>query len=245
MMEKVQEQPQSAINGKGKRILVVEDEEAMSAALKDGIAYEGYEVLMAADGEAGLSLAQREKPDLIVLDVMMPKMNGLDVCRRLRGAGDDVPIIFLTARGQEIDKVLGLKMGADDYITKPFSLMELLARIETVLRRTARVNGASDRAEVYRFGDVTVDFRRHEACKGGASLEMSPREFMMLDFFIQHRGEVVTRDQLLDTVWGYNSIPFTRTVDSHVAKLRKKIEDAPSDPRFLITVHRMGYKFTG
>ncbi len=238
---------QETLNGQGKKILIVEDEEAMAVALKDGIAFEGYRILVATDGEQGLRMAEQEEPDLIVLDVMLPKMNGLDICRRLRGSGNDVPIIFLTARGQEIDKVLGLKLGADDYLTKPFSLMELLARMETVLRRAAwraPVNGETN-PQIYRFGDVMVDFRKHEAHKNGQSLNMSPREFMMLNFFIQHRGEVVTRDQLLDTVWGYDSIPFTRTVDSHIAKLRKKIEDAPSDPRFLITVHRLGYKFTG
>jgi len=179
-----------------------------------------------------------------MLDVMLPKKNGLDVCRELRAEGNDVPIIMLTARGQELDKILGLKLGADDYVTKPFSLMELMARIETILRRSGgRPTGLTQ--ESYRFGDVSLDFRKHEACKNGRNLKMSPREFHMMQFFIQNRGKVVTRDQLLDAVWGYDEMPFTRTVDAHIAKLRKKIEEAPAEPRYLITVHRLGYKFCG
>jgi DNA-binding response OmpR family regulator len=182
-------------------------------------------------------------PDLVVLDVMLPQKNGLDVCQSLRAEGNGVPIIMLTARGQEVDKVLGLKLGADDYVTKPFSLLELLARIETVLRRSGRGDG-EEMPEQCVFGDVTVDFRRHVARKRGSRLEMSAREFALLQFMVKNRGQVVSRDQLLDAVWGYDHIPFTRTVDTHIAKLRKKIEDEPHDPRFLITVHRMGYKFT-
>jgi DNA-binding response OmpR family regulator len=227
------------------RVLIVEDDAAMSVALRDGFEYEGYSVLLATDGEAGLQLAQAERPDLILLDVMLPKMTGLDICRQLRGGGDGVPIIMLTARGQEIDKVLGLKIGADDYITKPFGFMELLARAEAVLRRCAAGTGAAAAPEVYRFGDVSLDFKAHEALKSGQPLDLSPREFQLLAFFIQHRGEVVTREKLLDAVWDYNAIPFTRTVDMHIAKLRKKVEDNPSDPRHIVTVHRLGYKFTG
>jgi len=227
------------------RVLIVEDDEAMSIALRDGFQYEGYSVTVAKDGESGLQLATEESPDLILLDVMLPKMTGLDICKNLRGGGSAVPIIMLTARGQEIDKVLGLKLGADDYITKPFGFMELLARAEAVLRRSNPVPSASSAVEVYRFGDVSVDFRRHEAHKADQPVDLSPREFQLLGFFIQHRGEVITREKLLDTVWDYNSIPFTRTVDMHIAKLRKKIEDNPSDPRHIVTVHRLGYKFTG
>jgi two-component system, OmpR family, alkaline phosphatase synthesis response regulator PhoP len=226
------------------RVLIVEDDEAMSIALRDGFQYEGYSVTVAKDGETGLQLATADSPDLILLDVMLPKMTGLDICKHLRGSGSAVPIIMLTARGQEIDKVLGLKVGADDYITKPFGFMELLARAEAVLRRT-RPGAQVAPPEVYRFGDVAVDFRRHEAHKGDQPIDLSPRELQLLAFFIQHRGEVITREKLLDTVWDYNSIPFTRTVDMHIAKLRKKIEDNPSDPRYIITVHRLGYKFTG
>jgi len=227
------------------RVLIVEDDEAMSIALRDGFQYEGYSVTVAKDGESGLQLATEESPDLILLDVMLPKMTGLDICKNLRGGGSAVPIIMLTARGQEIDKVLGLKLGADDYITKPFGFMELLARAEAVLRRSNPVPAAPSAVEVYRFGDVSVDFRRHEAHKADQPVDLSPREFQLLGFFIQHRGEVITREKLLDTVWDYNSIPFTRTVDMHIAKLRKKIEDNPSDPRHIVTVHRLGYKFTG
>jgi DNA-binding response OmpR family regulator len=228
-----------------RKVLIVEDDEAMSVALRDGFEYEGYAVTVAQDGEAGLRLAGSERPDLILLDVMLPRMNGLDICRHLRGGGNPVPIIMLTARGQEIDKVLGLKLGADDYITKPFGFMELLARAEAVLRRAngPLKNGAAP--AVCRFGDVEVDFKRHEAFKGGKPLDLSPREFDLLAFFFQHRGEVITREKLLDAVWGYNSIPLTRTVDMHIAKLRKKIEDNPADPRHIVTVHRLGYKLTG
>ena len=229
-----------------KTVLIVEDDHAMAVGLRDGVASEGYQVLYAADGALGLELALQEKPDMMILDVMLPKKNGLDVCRELRAAGNNVPIIMLTARGQEIDKVLGLKLGADDYMTKPFSLLELLARIESVLRRSAG-NGEEGLPEqkTYGFGEVTLDFNRHEATKGSEKMDLSPREFMMLEYFVSNRGKVVTRDQLLDAVWGYDHIPFTRTVDAHIAKLRKKIETVPADPRFLITVHRLGYKFTG
>ena len=228
------------------RVLIVEDDEAMSVALRDGFQYEGYAVTVAKDGEAGLHLATADTPDLILLDVMLPKMTGLDICRQLRGSGNSVPIIMLTARGQEIDKVLGLKLGADDYITKPFGFMELLARAEAVLRR-ARGGAGSPPAppDTYRFGDVVIDFKHHEARKGSAPVDLSPREFQLLAYFIQHRGEIVTRETLLDTVWDYNAIPFTRTVDMHIAKLRKKIEDNPSDPKHIVTVHRLGYKLTG
>jgi DNA-binding response OmpR family regulator len=222
------------------RVLVVEDDEAMAVALRDGFAYEGHEVTVARDGEAGLALAREQPPDLMILDVMLPRMNGLEVCKLLRGEGSELPIIMLTARGQEIDKVLGLKLGADDYVTKPFSFMELMARVEAVLRR-ARPGGRTQQA-AQRFGDVTVDLVRHEASKGGQALELSPREFRLLGYLLERRGEVVSREELLDAVWGYDSIPFTRTVDTHIAKLRKKIEDDPADPRYIITVHRLGYK---
>lgn len=231
---------------KSRRVLIVEDDDSMQVALRDGFEYEGFEVCLAADGETALELARREEPDLIILDVMLPRKTGLDVCKELRNGGSRIPIIMLTARGQEIDKVLGLKLGADDYVTKPFGFMELMARVEAVLRRCD--GGEMNRPghpEVYRFGDVEVDFRRHEAWKDGAAVELSPREFELLAYFVAHRGEVVTRERLLDAVWGYERIPFTRTVDMHIAKLRKKIERDPSAPVHLVTVHRVGYKFTG
>jgi len=224
------------------RVLIVEDDAAMAAALKDGFAYEGHEVSWASDGEAGLRLAKEAAPDVVVLDVMLPKLSGLDVCKRLRADGCSLPIIMLTARGQEIDKVLGLKLGADDYVTKPFGFMELMARVEAVLRRAG---GAKTTPGSYSFGDVVVDFKRAELRKRGERVDVTARELKLLEFFVAHRGEVIPRERLLDRVWEYDSVPLTRTVDMHVAKLRRKIEDDPADPRFIVTVHRMGYKFLG
>jgi two-component system alkaline phosphatase synthesis response regulator PhoP len=222
------------------KILVVEDDEAMAVALQDGFTYEGHQVTRAADGETGLRLARENEPDIMILDVMLPKMTGLEVCKQLRGDGSDLPIIMLTARGQEIDKVLGLKLGADDYVTKPFSFMELMARVEAVLRRSHP--SSMEHTSTHRIGDITVDLARHEACKDSVPLDLTPREFRLLGFFLEHTGEVVTREELLDAVWGYDTIPFTRTVDTHIAKLRKKIETDPANPEYLITVHRLGYK---
>jgi DNA-binding response OmpR family regulator len=225
-----------------RKVLIVEDDQAMAVALRDGFTYEGYSVQVARDGAAGLRLATERGLDLVILDVMLPRLSGLDVCRQLRGAGNNTPIIMLTARGQEIDKVLGLKTGADDYVTKPFSFLELMARVEAVLRRASK---PAEQVESAEFGDVEVNFKTFEATKSGRPLELSPREFKMMKYFAEHRGEVVTRDQLLDSVWGYDGLPLTRTVDMHIAKLRQKIEDTPGDPRHIITVHRVGYKFTG
>jgi two-component system alkaline phosphatase synthesis response regulator PhoP len=225
-----------------RKVLIVEDDQAMAVALRDGFTYEGYAVHVARDGAAGLRMAEERSHDLVILDVMLPRMSGLDVCRQLRTSGNDTPIIMLTARGQEIDKVLGLKTGADDYVTKPFSFLELMARVEAVLRRTSKT---TEQVEQVSFGDIEMNFKTFEASKGGRALELSPREFKMMKYFVEHRGEVVTRDQLLDHVWGYEGLPLTRTVDMHIAKLRQKIEDTPSDPRHVITVHRVGYKFTG
>jgi two-component system alkaline phosphatase synthesis response regulator PhoP len=224
------------------KVLIVEDDEAMAVALHDGFKYEGYEVKVADDGATGLKMAIEGSYDLVILDVMLPKLSGLDVCKRVRRSGSRVPIIMLTARGQEIDKVLGLKVGADDYVTKPFSFLELMARVEAVLRRCS---GYSEHVDSYEFGDISIDFKRSEARKGEEPISLSPREFKLLRFLIDHRGEVLPRERLLDAVWGYDDVPFTRTVDMHIAKLRKKIEDKPSDPAFIVTVHRLGYKFTG
>ncbi len=223
-----------------RRILIVEDDPAMSVALRDGFQYKGYSVQVAEDGNSGLRLASEKGVDLIILDVMLPKMSGLDVCKQLRNEGNDIPIILLTARGQEIDKVMGLELGADDYVTKPFSFMELVARVEAVLRRTSK---NIDRPDVFEFANLSLDFRRNQATKSGQPLDLSPREFKLMKYFIEHRERVITRDQLLDAVWGYNSFPLTRTVDTHIAKLRQKIEDDPGAPRHIITVHRAGYKF--
>ncbi|HEX6200614.1 MAG TPA: response regulator transcription factor [Thermoanaerobaculia bacterium] len=221
-------------------VLIVEDDEALAVALSDGFRYEGYAVATAGDGQVAVELAESAAPDLIILDVMLPRASGLDVCKTLRARGDGVPIIMLTARGQEIDKVLGLKLGADDYVTKPFSFMELLARAEAILRRSGgRVAAGGSRC---RIGELEVDFRRHEALRDGRPVELSAREYELLRYLDERRGRVVTREELLDAVWGYDAIPFTRTVDVHVAKLRKKLEAVPSEPRCLVTVHRVGYK---
>ena len=222
------------------RVLIVEDDQAMAVALRDGFEYEGYSVKVARDGSAGLKIAGERDVDVIILDVMLPKMSGFDVCKQLRNAGNSTPIIMLTARGQEIDKVIGLKIGADDYVTKPFSFMELMARVEALLRRTSRQPAPADS---FHFGEIEVNFKKFEISRRGTAIEVSPREFNILKYFIEHRGEVVSRDQLLDSVWGYGSFPLTRTVDMHIAKLRHKIEETPGDPRYIITVHRIGYKF--
>ena len=224
------------------RVLVVEDDEATCFALRDGLEYEGYSVLVATDGRSAVRIAEEEQPSLILLDVMLPEMSGLDVCKQIRANNNDIPIIMLTARGQEVDKVLGLKLGADDYVTKPFSFMELMARVEAVLRRTS---ARAESANAYEFGDVRLDFRTLEATKGGRSLDLSPLEFKLMKFFIDHRQQVVTRDQMLKAVWNSQSALFTRTVDMHVAKLRKKVEDDPEAPRHIVTVHGVGYKFVG
>jgi DNA-binding response OmpR family regulator len=221
------------------RILIVEDDPAMSVALRDGFEFEKHDVEMAADGEEGLRLAMRGDFDLIILDVMLPKKSGLDVCTALRKSEVRTPIIMLTARGQEIDKIVGLKLGADDYVTKPFSFLELVARVEAVLRRTSRTAAGDEVA----FGEVNLDFRTYQATKSGAALELTPREFRILRYFIDHANEVVSREALLDHVWGYDSSAFTRTVDTHMARLRQKIEPVPHDPKHLITVYRVGYKF--
>ena len=226
------------VNGK---VLVIEDDMAMAAALRHGFESESYDVTVAENGAVGLEQATKERRDLVILDLMMPKIDGLNVCKRLRSAGNKVPIIMLTARSQEIDKIVGLRLGADDYVTKPFSFMELVARAEAILRRTT--GEIKPAPSVCRFGDVVVDFKHHEATKGGKPVELSAREFQLVEYFHRRRGEVVTRNDLLDAVWDYQSAVFTRTVDTHIAKLRKKIEDRPADPRFIVTVHRVGYKF--
>ncbi len=220
-------------------ILVVEDDPAMSVALRDGFEFEKYRVDMAADGEEGMRLASRGEYDIIILDVMLPKKSGLDLCKELREKGNSTPVIMLTARGQEIDKIVGLNLGADDYVTKPFSFIELLARVEAVMRRAHRRHGG-DHAS---FGDVTLDFRTYQATKCDQPLELTPREFSMLRYFLDHPNEVISREALLNHVWGYDPSAFTRTVDTHVARLRQKIEPVPAEPRHLITIHRVGYKF--
>ncbi len=224
------------------RILIIEDEPSMILGLQDNLEYEGYEVIAAVDGEAGVGRALKDKPNLILLDVMLPKKSGLDVCRELRSLGVESPIIMLTARGQEIDKVLGLEIGADDYVTKPFSINELLARVRAHLRRAAKL---VSELESYRFGNIELNFKKYLASKNGEPIELSQREFELMKYLIRHRGETVTRDELLDKIWGYENYPITRTVDNHIARLRHKIEAVPNEPEYILTVHRVGYKFIG
>ncbi|HLF13487.1 MAG TPA: response regulator transcription factor [Bacteroidota bacterium] len=224
-----------------KTILIVEDDPAILKGLEAALLEDHYHVLTAADGEKGLTMARREKADLIILDVMLPKMDGFEVCRQLRGSGADVPVLFLTSRKEEIDRVLGLELGADDYMTKPFSVRELKARIKARLRRTTEIRRE---LEEYSFGNVYIDFRKHEVTRGSKPLKLSAKELEVLKYFIQREGEVITRDALLDDVWGYDTFPTTRTVDNYILTIRKKIEKDPSRPEHLITVHSAGYKFT-
>jgi len=226
-----------------KRVLLVEDEPGLVLTLTDRLKSEGYETGTAADGPSGLERATREAWDVILLDVMLPGANGFDVCRDIRQRGVQTPIIMLTARGQVFDKVLGLKLGADDYLTKPFDLLELLARIEVQIRR--RAASSSTGPTQYQFADVSVDFRKAEVTRGGQQIDLSAREFLLLKYFIEHRGATLTRDELLNEVWGYHSMPSTRTVDVHVAWLRQKVEPNPRHPQFVLTVHGLGYKFVG
>jgi len=227
--------------GKRARILIVEDEPAMVAGLRDNFEYEGYEVISAADGVQGLDRALSENPDLVVLDVMMPRMSGLDVCKQLKIKQPSLPIIMLTARGQEIDKVVGLELGADDYVTKPFSIRELMARVKAVLRRAA----PQPPPDIYRFSDVEVNVRSNEVLRNGSRVELSAKEFALLAYFVAHPAETLSRDRLLDAVWGYENYPNTRTVDTHIVHLRQKLEPNPEEPRFILTVHGTGYKFVG
>jgi two-component system, OmpR family, alkaline phosphatase synthesis response regulator PhoP len=222
------------------RILLIEDEPGIVLTLTDRLTREGYDVESAADGESGLERATRDAFDLLLLDLMLPRMSGVDVCKELRKRGIETPVIMLTALGQVVDKVVGLKLGADDYVTKPFDMAELLARVEAQLRRAP---SAPHPTEGYAFGDVRVDFRKAEAIRDGQPIDLSAREFQLLRYFLEHRGATLTRDELLNEVWGYNSMPSTRTVDVHVAWLRQKIEPNPRHPQFILTVHGMGYKF--
>jgi two-component system alkaline phosphatase synthesis response regulator PhoP len=224
------------------KILIVEDEPAMVAGLRDNFEYEGYEVISAGDGVTGLERALKDSPDLVVLDVMMPRMSGLDVCKQLKAQRPAVPIIMLTARGQEIDKVVGLELGADDYVTKPFSVRELMARVKAVLRRSSSTMPAP---EIYRFSDVEVNVRSNEVRRNGELIDLSSKEFALLAYFIAHPVETLSRDRLLDAVWGYENYPSTRTVDTHIVHLRQKLEPNPEEPRFILTVHGSGYKFVG
>jgi len=226
-----------------RRILIVEDEESLVVTLRDRLASEGYVVDATGDGDSAVELIAKDLFDLVVLDVSLPRRNGFDVCRDVRQKGVQTPILMLTARGQIIDRVLGLKLGADDYLTKPFDFAELLARIEALLRRARTING--NVPESYAFGAVRVDFRSAEVTREGTPVDLSGLEFKLLRYFVEHRGALLTRDELLEKVWGYEAMPVTRTVDVHVASLRQKLERNPSTPEFIVTVHGLGYKFVG
>lgn len=227
-----------------RRILLVEDEQGLVLTLTDRLESEGFEVDVTGDGQNAVQLASEEHFDLIVLDVMLPRKNGFDVCRDLRRGGIETPILMLTARKQLADKVVGLKLGADDYVTKPFEMMELLARIEALLRR-APSPADQPSSSVYQIDGLRVDIRTGEVRCADREIELTAREFQLLRYFVEHRGELLSREELLNEVWGYDSLPTTRTVDVHVAWLRQKLEDNHKHPRRIITVHGRGYKFVG
>ena len=232
----------------GRRILLVEDEPSLVLTVSDRLLSESYQVETAGDGDTALARALAEPFDLVILDVMLPGRDGFEVCRELRSRGSQVPVLMLTARSQVIDRVVGLKLGADDYLTKPFEMIELLARVEALLRRSSASSAPAAAAMptgAYTFGDVRVDFRRAEVFRGDEPVTLSALEFKLLAYFIQNRGALLSRDELLDKVWGYDAMPVTRTVDVHVGSLRQKLERNPSRPELFLTVHRRGYRFAG
>jgi two-component system alkaline phosphatase synthesis response regulator PhoP len=226
-----------------RRILLVEDEESLVLTVCDRLLSEGYEVEVACDGERAVELGSNPRFDCIILDIALPKKDGFEVCHALRKREVQVPILMLTARSQIIDRVVGLKLGADDYLTKPFEMLELVARVEALLRRSRNLAGAS--ANCYGFGDIRIDFRSAEVARDSERVELSALELKLLRYLIEHRGSVISREELLDKVWGYDAMPVTRTVDVHVASLRQKLERNPSRPEFIVTVHGLGYKFLG
>jgi len=230
-----------------KKILVVEDDAAIALGLQSALQDEGYETQIARTGPDGLRFAKENRPDLLILDLMLPGMSGLEICKRLRDEGLVVPVIMLTSKAEEDDRVLGLELGADDYVTKPFSLRELMARVRAHLRREKNAetteSQGGEKTENYQFGEVMVDFKRHEVYKAGARQDLTNREFLLLEYFINHPGELLTRDHLLDKIWGYDVYPTTRTVDNHILRLRKHIEPDPENPRYIKTVRGAGYLF--
>jgi|SRR5262245_58377306 DNA-binding response OmpR family regulator len=222
------------------KVLVIEDDAAILRGLVDNLTYEGHEVFTATNGEAGYDLQRSRKPDLIILDLMLPRMSGLELCRKLRGEGIQTPILMLTARSEESDRVIGLDLGADDYVTKPFSVRELMARVRALLRRK---HSSADLPGELQFGDVVVDFRRYVARRRGKLVDMTRKEFATLRLLAARAGEVVSREELLNEVWGYEAYPVSRTVDNHIAGLRAKLEKDPARPVHIRTVHGVGYKF--
>lgn len=224
-------------------VMVVEDEDDLRRGLVLNLKREGYDVVEIGRGDLAVDAVLKENPHLLLLDVMLPGENGVSICRELREKGVETPIIMLTAKAEEVDRVVGLEVGADDYVTKPFSMRELLARIQVQLRRSARVG---DRGiSRYKFGDVDIDFDRYVATKNGTSVDLTSKEFEIIRLLVQNRGELVSRDRMLDEVWGYEAFPTTRTVDNHILKLRKKLEDDPANPRFILSIYGEGYKFVG
>ena len=219
-------------------ILIVEDDPSMLTGLKDNFEFKGYKVLTAADGEKGLDAALNATPDLIILDIMLPKINGYEICRLIRAEGLEMPIIMLTAKGEESDVVLGLNIGADDYVTKPFSISELLARSAAFLRRTKK-----EVEEVVEFGDLRLDRAARRLTRAGEEIELSPKEFSLLLYFVEKSGRALTRDEILNAVWGYDCIVTSRSVDRFVTTLRNKIEPDPATPVFIHTVRQVGYRF--
>ena len=226
-----------------KKILIVEDDPGIQLSLKDEFESEGYQVLAANDGENGLKMIREKNPDLVILDIMLPGMDGYEVCKSLRKEGNNTPVIMLTVKDKEIDKVLGLEFGADDYVTKPFSLRELLARVKSILRR---IETHPAEIQAYSIGETEFDFRKYEAIKQGQKIEYTPLEFQMLHLLIKQKGEVLTRDDFLDLIWGEDNLVVTsRTIDSHIANIRKKLEEDPSNPRFITSIRGVGYKLNG
>lgn len=227
-----------SLDGKA-TVAVVEDDDSVRKSLELNLEIEGYKVISAANGEAGVALVKEKQPDLIILDVMMPVKDGLEACREIRNAGISSPIILLTARSAEVDKVLGLELGADDYLAKPFGMRELVARVKALLRRTR----STVEVDHVKFEEVVIDFKAYKAERNQQPLELSAREYRLLRYLVAKKGSVVSRDELLDEVWGYNSYPSTRTVDNHIARLRQKIENDVETPKHILTVHGVGYKF--
>ncbi len=223
------------------KILVVEDELPILTGIRDNLEMEGYEVATATDGEKALEMVSKFKPDLIVLDIMLPKVDGFEICRRLRERKSNAAVVIVSAKKEETDKVYGLDLGADDYITKPFSVMEFLARVKSVMRR----RGHAPPVLKYSFGEIAIDFENFEATKKGKKLPLTPREFKIMRLFVENRGRVITRNEVLNKVWGYEVFPTTRTVDNHIMKLRKHIEDDPTRPVWITSVRSIGYKFNG
>lgn len=230
----------AATQAAARTVLVVEDEASLASTLSYNLRKNGFNVVSAADGLEGLHAARRERPDVVILDLMLPKMDGLEVCRKIR-ADSDVPILMLTAKSEELDKIVGLEMGADDYLTKPFSMRELMARVRALLRRTA-ARDADDTSSI-RTGDLTLDLRGRVVIRLGKEVTLKPKEFDLLFFLARNAGQVFTREQLLENVWGYDFYGGSRTVDVHVRWLREKLEETPAQPRHLLTVRGVGYKF--